>query len=119
MLQTCTSYASPAAEDVADLLAREQRGRGPADVARLEPVALRRGEVDLDLDLRNVVLELDVQVDEAVDLGDDVPAPRPPCCRRTSRSVAEDAHDDRLARARQHLVDPLVQVGLDVAEEPG
>ena len=55
-------------EDVADLLARDQRGRRAADVARLEPVPLRRGEVDLDLDLGHVDLQLlDVQVDDAVD----------------------------------------------------
>ena len=42
-----------AVEDVADLLAGDQRRRRPADVAGLQPVALRRLEVDRDLDLRH------------------------------------------------------------------
>ena len=30
---------------------------------------------------------------------------------------AEDPHDDRFARARENLVDPLVQVGLNIVED--
>ena len=30
-----------------------------------------------------------------------------------------DADDDRVARARQHLADALLEVGLDVAPQPG
>ena len=32
--------------------------------------------------------------------------------------VAEDPDDDGIARSRQDLVDPLVQVGLSIPEEP-
>ena len=45
-------------EDVADLLARQQRRGLPPDVARLEAVTLRRGEVELDLDVRQVLREV-------------------------------------------------------------
>ena len=87
-------------EDVADLLAGDQRRGGAADVAWLHPVLLRLGQVDLDLDLRA----------------------RRPAARRARRSMpvdrrqrsstssalsredaqirSVDADDDRVARAR-------------------
>ena len=47
-------------EDVAGLLSGDEPGGGPAHVARLEPVLLGGGEIDFDLNLRDVLLELHV-----------------------------------------------------------
>ena len=47
-----------AAEDVADLLARQQRRGLPADVARLEAVAPCRRQVQLHLDVRELLREV-------------------------------------------------------------
>ena len=104
------------AEDVADLLPRDQRGRGAADVTRLEPVLLRLLQVDLDRDLWHLRELLDVLLVQAVDaeqqlldLGRLLP--------EHVEVVAVDADDDRLAGARQHLPDALLQVGLHVAPD--
>jgi hypothetical protein len=67
VLQTWTSYAR-APLNVADLLAGDQRGGRPADVAGLEPVAPRGREVLRHLDLRDVRGELGVEVLEPVDV---------------------------------------------------
>ncbi len=106
-----------AAEDVADLFARDPGAGGAANVAGLHAVALRLGEIDLDLDLRDIRVQLHLRFDETVDalhqplhlgclLGEDVEV------------VAEHADDDCIARAGEHLPDPLLQVGLDVALDP-
>src|SRR5262249_62413480 len=50
------------AEDVADLLAGHQGGGVPADVARLEPVPFRLGEVDVHVHLRDVAGDVPVRV---------------------------------------------------------
>ena len=59
-----------------------------------------------------------MQIDEPVD-----PRERlPDLLRLVAQDVqigAVDAHDDRLARSGQHLSDPLLQIGLHVAIEPG
>ena len=54
-------------EDVADLLAGDIGGGDAPDVAGLHAVLLRLGQVDLDLDLRDVDQLLGVQVDDARD----------------------------------------------------
>ena len=105
-------------EEVADLDARQQGGGRAADVARLEPVLLGRGQVDLDLDLRLLDLEVDAGVDDAVGLRHDLP--------NLLRLVAEDlqvlavdAHDDGVARSRQYFPDPLIGIGQQLVESPG
>ena len=55
--------------NVADFVAGEDHGGRATDIARLEPDATGVGEIDLDLDLRNVLLRLLVQIDETVDPG--------------------------------------------------
>ena len=101
---------------VADLVAGDDRGRCPADVARLQAVLRGLVEVGLDADVRHVHLELGAQVDDALD----------PLHRRMHlvglvaqrlEVRAEDPNGDRLARAGEHLVDALVQVGRLLAEE--
>ena len=104
-------------EDVADLFARQHRRRRSAHVARLQPVALGLHEVDIDPDLRDVGLELDVLFDDAVDVLEDR-AHLVSLGAQSSQIFAEDAHDDRVAGPGEDLVDPLVQVGLPVPEEP-
>ena len=49
----------PAVEDVADLLARDQRRCLPPDVTRVQPVLPGLGQVDLDLDVGQIGLEVD------------------------------------------------------------
>ena len=105
-------------EDVADLFALHQRGGRSAHVARLESVALGGGEVHRDLQLRHAFLELHVGIADPVDLRERVSH----LVRLAVDEIEirpEDAHDDRLARAGDHLVDPLVQVRLHVVEHPG
>ena len=102
-------------EDVADLLAGDERGGRAADVARLEPVALGRLEVDRDLDLGHVVLELDVLLDDAVDAAHQVLDVVRGGRAASSRSSPKIFTTMRLARAGEHLADPLLQVGLHVA----
>src|SRR6266545_2479397 len=50
--------------------ARQQRGRGPAHVARLDPVALGRAEIDLDLHGRLGGLDVRVGRGDPVDPSD-------------------------------------------------
>ena len=118
VLQTCDVVGLAAAEDVADLLAAIMRRRGAAHVARFQAVALRLREVDLDL-----ICGESTGVRRRV-------ARRPSTCEMPSctssalpvehvQVLAEDADDDRLARPREHLFDPLVEVGLHVVERPG
>ncbi len=92
---------------------RSGRRRAP-DVAGLQAVALRGREVDLDLHLRDVGLELDVLLDDAVDLSDRLLRPPRPvsqdrvevvarrCGRRSPRSLPSaprgSAPSDRSAR---------------------
>ena len=75
-------------------------------------------ELDRDLRLCNAFLELDERVAHALDVRDGRPhvVGLPVEGREV---VAEDADDDRIARPREHLVDPLVEVGLHVVERPG
>src|SRR5215213_1738975 len=51
-------------EDVADFLAGDQCGGLPAHISWLDAVALRRGQVHLDLQLWYFLLEVRVRVDE-------------------------------------------------------
>src|SRR3712207_9548676 len=55
------------AEDVADRDTLQQRGRRPADFARLESVRFCTGEVRLDREDRFLGHGLDTRVDDAVD----------------------------------------------------
>ena len=107
-----------APEDVAHFLARHEHRNRPPDVARLEPVAPAGGQVFLDLDLRNVVLELRVQLVQARYVLERVLHPVRLVAKR-SQVVPEDAHDDRLGCRRQHLVDPLSQIGQQLPEDAG
>ena len=107
-------------EDVPDLFAREHGRRRAAHVAGFQPVTLGLDEIDVDPDLRDVGLEFHVLLDHAVDapeelahlvrLGTQGLRVGPPKMRTTMASL--DPGED--------LIDPLVQVGLTVAEEsPG
>ena len=107
-----------AAEDVADLLALDHGRSGPAHVARLEAVALGLREVDLDLDLGDALLELDDgRRSTPVDLRD--------AALHLVRLAVERVRSSPKMRTTigsldpEHLVDPLVQVGLHVVEHPG
>ena len=105
-------------EDVADLLAGHQGGRGPPDVARLQAVALRGGKVDLHLHLGDLGLELDVLVDDAVDAGQQL-LHLVGLLAKDRQVLAEDAHDDGVALTGQHLADAFLQVGLHVTAQTG
>ena len=111
-----TSYALPPRKMSPTSSPAMIAGRA-ADVAGLQAVPLRRGEVDLDLDLRDVDLRVDVLVDDARR------------CRRACRGPPRPSRAGRpgpapkrrttigVAGAGEHLVDPLPQVGLHVAAE--
>ena len=107
-----------AVEDVADLLAGHQRRRGSAHIARLQAVALRRVEFQGDLNLRHFDEKLFVQVDNARDVGHG--GAHHFCLVAQHVQVgAEQAHHDGLARTGEHFADALLQVGLQVAVQPG
>ena len=106
----------PVPEDVADLLAVDERRGGPADVTGLEPVPLGGGQVRLDLDLGQLRLVLHLRVGEARDPlegGAELLGLGP----QDLEVGALDPDDDRMAGAGQHLPDPLLQVGLDVGDQ--
>ncbi len=103
-------------EDVADLLAGHVGGGDPPDVAWLDAIRVRLGEVDLDLDLRDADELLGVQVDDPGDLADPL--------LDVVREVLQDGQirtvdpdDDRVARARQDLPDAFLEIGLDVTSQ--
>ena len=101
---------------VRDLLARDHRRRGPTHVARLQSIPVRRLEVDLDVDLRNLDEQLDVEVDDALDPGHRLLE----LMRLLAQHVEvwpEDADDDRVARPGQHFTDALLQIRLHVATQ--
>src|SRR4029453_18746833 len=87
-----------------------------AHVPRGDPIATGRLDIHLDLDLWNLLDLLDALVDDPVDLahpgGDLLCLPREDIYVRT-----EDAHDDRLVRPAQHLLDPLPEICLHGAVE--
>ena len=85
-LQTTTSYARLLAEDVADLLAGDHdRGR-PAYVTGLEAVLRGPREVDLDVELRDVGVQVDVLVDHPVDAARGSSSISAACSPRVCRS---------------------------------
>ena len=106
-----------AIEDVADLLALDQSGGRSAHATGADAVPLCCSEIHLDLDLRDALQLLGMQVDDPVDvverrldfrgLGD-----------KDVQLWPEDADHDLVARASEDLPDPLLQVGLHVATQP-
>ena len=82
--------------NVTDLVPSKDDSGRTAYFTRLEPKASSLREIHRDLNLRHVLLELFVQVDEAID-----PCKRlPHTCRLLTQHAhlrAEDANDDRLA----------------------
>jgi len=107
----------PCPEDVADLFALDQRRCRPSHVARLEPVPLGLGQVHLDFELGHALLELDIRVLDPVDPGERLPDFQGFLVEDVEIG-SEDTHDDGLARTRQHLFDPFVEVRLHVVEHP-
>ena len=108
----------PAArEKVTGLLTGHQPRCGPSDVAWLEAVPLGRREVDLDLQLRDVVLEVDVVL---ADAGNITQQPVDLLCflPKQIEILAEDADRDGVAGSGQDLPDALPQVGQHVAVDP-
>ena len=75
------------------------------------------GQVDLDIHLGDVLLEVDVVLDDAVDPGDGL-ADLLGLVPQDLEVGAADADDDGLAAAGQDLADALLEIGLDVATEP-
>ena len=88
-----------ASEDVPDLLAGHQGGRGPPDISRFDPEALGGSEVDPDLDLRHVLLEAHVLLGDPRDVGEQAPDLMRPV-PELPQVLAEDPHDDRLRGSR-------------------
>ena len=91
-----------ALEHAADRDALQQRSLRATHVAGLDLVALRLVEVDLDLDLRLGGGLRHARVDDTVDLRDELTHP----LRLAAQDVlllAEDAHDERLVGAGQHV----------------
>ncbi len=104
-------------EKVADFFACQQGRRRPAHIAGLEAIALRRGQIDLDLHLRHLGLELHVQIGDAGDALQGL--------LHLVRLVVDalqvgpiDAHDKGFAGSGQHLVDSFVEIGFHIVEEP-
>ena len=104
------------AEDASDLDALQQRGLGAAHVAGLDAAAAGGVELGLDLDRRLRRRQLDLRVDDAVDAGRRAPRTFSAVARRRLEVLAEDADDERLARAGQ-FVQRAVLAGLPAADE--
>ena len=104
--------------NVAGLFEGHQGGRRPPDVAGLEAMRERLVEIDLDVDLRDVLMEFHVQVDDAVDSRQSILHLRSELLEDV-HVVAIDSDDDGLGVSGQHLPDSLLQVGLHVAIEAG
>ena len=116
VLHTCTSKACPSRKMSPTSSPAINVDAGPPDVTGLDPVALGRREVDLHLELGDVLDELDVLLDHAVDVGED----RLDLIGLGPQHVevrAEDADHDGVARAGQHLADAFLEVGLHVPLE--
>ncbi len=105
-------------EDVADLLARHPGGRGAAYVSWLHAELLGLGEIHLHVDLRDEYVELLLRVERAVDALHHLEHLVRFLLERV-QIVAVDAHDDGIARSRQHFLDALSQIGLHVALDSG
>ncbi len=106
------------AEDVADFLAMKQRRGRAAHIARLEAIALCFLELHFDLDLWDLLLKLHVQVDNALHAGERLlDLARFGADALQIRTV--DSNDQGVAFAREHLIDPLVEIGQDVVEHAG
>jgi hypothetical protein len=86
----------------------------PARVARFDAVVLGRSQVGLDLDLRNFLLEVDMEVFDTFNVGKRI-LDFLGLCFQHVEVLAVDAHDDSLRRAGQHFLDSLAEVGLHVA----
>ncbi len=100
--------------NVAHLEARHHLVRRPQHVARLDPVAFGGGEVHLDLHMWDHGLELNVQIDHALDALHRLLH----LLRRRAEDVQLwpiEAHDDRFSTAREHLSDAFLQIGLHIA----
>ena len=102
-------------EDVADLLARHQRGGIPAHVARLQAVPFRPGQIDGHIHLRDIAGDVPVRVHTRHGLHqrEDLVRSSP----QGRQVVAVGADDDGFLAAGQHLLDPLVEVGLHLPEQ--
>ena len=107
-----------AAVDVAHLLLRQQRARGPPDVAGLEPIGRGGGQVGSHVDLRYVLGLLGAQVDQTSDRSQ-CALHLPGLAPQRVEGGAVHAYRDRLVGPAEVLVDPLTQVGLDVAVQAG
>src|SRR5919108_3915030 len=95
-----------AVEEVADLLARDQRRGVAPDQAGRDPVSPRRLGLDLDLNLRNLLDLLHLRVDDAVDRAH----PSDDLFRLLLQDVdvrTEGAHDDGFVCSAQHLLHAL------------
>ena len=109
-----------AAEDVADLLAGHQGRGGPADVAGLEPVPARPCARSTSTWICGTSVEMSTCGSlDAVDAGQDARGSPAALLAQDRQVLAVDPDDDRLLAAGEHLLDALVEVGLDLAEEPG
>src|SRR5262249_11271524 len=92
-------------------------GRYPADIAWLESVTFGFVEVYLDLNVRHIHLELCMHIRGPIDLGKG-PLHLRSFAAQDFEIGAVEADHDIVARSHQHLVDPLVEVVLDISVEP-
>ena len=104
--------------DVGDFDATHQNVHHPADVPRLDPVTRGGFELRPDYDLRNPDLLLGMQIDQAGDVLQGL-FHLLRLLTQARELGPEYAHDDGIARSGQDLLDPLFQIGLHVAIEPG
>src|SRR5204862_6750370 len=84
---------------------------------RFESVALGLGEIHLDLYVWHVNLQLRMYINRPLDLRESLLYLLGFTAQNTQIG-SEDAHDDLIARSHQHLIDPLIEVGLHIVKEP-
>src|SRR5215211_1287025 len=118
---------SPPHHDVEDLLLLEeasdldpchQRGRGATNLARLDPVPLGRGEIDLHLQSRLLGGRLYARVADSLSVREDL-AYLPRLRSEHLQVLAVHAHDQVFVCPRQHLFDSLLREGQYVESETG
>ena len=99
---------------------RDQRGRRAADVAGLERRTARAAARSTSIcDLRDVDLRARRARRRRRRPRPGSPRPRRAFVAQRLEVGAEEPHDDRLAGAGEHLLDPLLEVGLHVAVQAG
>src|SRR5215216_6962156 len=104
-------------KNIPDFFALHQSGCRSADVTRLDAILFSLCQIDLYLDLRNLRLQLHMQINQAIHLGK--------CLfylicllMNPSQIGPVDSDHNTFARAGKNLLDSFIEVGFYIMKEP-